>query len=202
MTSSDSASYFITLVAITLAPGPVALMLIARSASRDLHGACSFGIGFSFGGVIIISIVYFGFGSFLTDGPEVLAYSKYLMFGYVLWLAYGMWNAGFEIENSAYTARKSGSALCAGMLTCFISPYMTLLFPLVLPGIMEVSEFKVSQFVLIIVMTFVALVTGCLLLISCSSQLSRIARSPQSTLFLNRSLATVLALGGGWLGFT
>lgn len=58
MSYSDIASYFVTLIAITLAPGPVALMLIVRSASNDISGAVGFAMGFALGGLLITAAVW------------------------------------------------------------------------------------------------------------------------------------------------
>lgn len=97
MSYSDMVSYITTLMAITLSPGPITMILIARSASKDLSGAFFFGLGFALGGVMIISLVCFCFGAWLTDIPGFLKYSKYLMVAYILWFAYGVWKgAGFN----------------------------------------------------------------------------------------------------------
>ncbi|MDC0136277.1 hypothetical protein OAI26_06395 [Sulfitobacter sp.] len=56
----DMLSYFMTLIAISLAPGPVVLMLMVRAASNDVAGAVSFAVGYAIGGVAIISAVCFG----------------------------------------------------------------------------------------------------------------------------------------------
>jgi threonine/homoserine/homoserine lactone efflux protein len=78
MTAPDFVSYFLALVAISLAPGPVALMLMVRSASNDMRGAMAFRIGFALGGILIISAVCFGLSAWLTAVPEVFEYSKYV----------------------------------------------------------------------------------------------------------------------------
>ena len=103
----DMFSFFVTVIAIAVAPGPVVLMLIVRSASNDAAGAVSFGLGFALGGVLIISAVCFGLSAWLTSVPGVLAYSKYVMMAYISWMAWGIWKGGFNLNASCDVRRRS-----------------------------------------------------------------------------------------------
>lgn len=202
MVFSDALSYFITLIAISLAPGPVALLLIVRSASRDISGAIGFGAGFAFGGLIIITAVCFGLGTWLQDVPEFFAYSEYVMLAYVFWLARRIWKGGFDLSSECRIVNRSMlSAICAGVATCFISPYMMILFPLVLPGMIDITTIHLPEFAVVAVLTFSALSLGAALIIAFAAQITRLARSPRSMMILNRSLSGILAIGGSWMAF-
>lgn len=76
MSFAELISYFITLVVIAVAPGPVVLMLMVRSASSDVTGAAWFGIGVAIGGVFIISAVCFGLSTWISSVPEAFEYSN------------------------------------------------------------------------------------------------------------------------------
>ncbi len=200
MNLPDFISYFITLVAIAIAPGPIVLMLMVRSAGRDVRGAIGFGFGFALGGVLIISAVCFGLSAWLTAVPEILDYSQYLMIAYILWLARGIWKGGFDMNANCVAAQKSSwAAMGAGIMTCFISPYMMILFPLVLPKMMNISAIQMPDFLIIALVTFVALATGAGLIIGCAAQLTRLVRSPRSMAIMNRALAGLLVACGGWM---
>ena len=200
MSLPDIFSYFVTLVAIAVAPGPVVLMLMVRSASKDTRGAAGFGFGFAVGGVLIITAVCFGLSAWLTAVPEVFEYSKYVMIVYILWLARGIWKGGFDM-NVDCDARQTSvmSAMGAGLLTCFISPYMMILFPLVLPEMMNISLIQMPDFLIIALATFAALATGAGVIVGFAAQLAKLARSERSMAIMNRSLASLLVLGGGWM---
>lgn len=202
MSYSDSASYFMTLIAITLAPGPVALMLVVKSASNDIWGALGFGVGFALGGLLIISAVCFGLGTWLTAVPEAFVYGKYVMMAYILWLAYGIWRGEFDLTGECDMKRLPIlSSFGAGALTCFISPYMMILFPLVLPGLMDITTIELPEFLIVAMITFAALLAGAGLIIAFAAQISRLARSPRSMMILSRGLASILVFGGGWIAF-
>lgn len=200
MQFADATSYFITLTAISLAPGPVALVLVARAASRDILGALSFGLGFTAGGILIITAVCFGLAAWLTAVPEVFAYSKYVMLAFILWLAVGIWKGGFDLSDKGETSHaRLLPSFGTGIATCFLSPYMMLLFPLVLPEMMDITRIAMPEFLIIALLTFGALMVGVALIVGFSVQLCRLARSPRAMMILNRGLAGVLALGGGWM---
>lgn len=202
MSYPDIASYILTLFAITLAPGPVALVLIVRSAGKDIRGALGFGVGFAVGGLLIISAVCFGLSAWATAVPVAYEYGKYVMMAYILWLAYGIWRGGFDLTKGCDTDRFSIlSSLGAGVLTCFISPYMMILFPLVLPGLVDITTIGLPEFLIVATITFSTLLAGAGLIVIFAAQISRLARSPRSMMVLNRSLASILVLGGGWMAF-
>lgn len=202
MTFSDSMSYFVTLVAIALAPGPCALVLLVKSAGQDLRGALAFGLGYALGTVVIITAVCFGLGIWLTAVPEFFEYSKYLMLAYILWLAYGIWNGAVSLDGEK--AKKKGSlpkSTLAGILTCFISPYMMILFPLVLPELMNITEIALPDFAIAASLTFSAVSAGSLIIIVFASQIGRLVKSERSMRNLNRGLASLLTFGGTWMAF-
>ena len=68
----------------------------------------------------------------------------------------------------------------AGVLTCMISPYMMILFPLVLPTVVNVNTLDGGTFTLVSVTTFAALAMGSGIVIVFASQLRRLANSPVS----------------------
>ena len=195
---TDVASYFTTLVALAVAPGPVVLMLMARAASNDVKGAVCFGVGSALGGLAIVSAVCFGLSAWFTAVPEVLAYSKYVMIAYISWIAIGIWRSGFDLTGSSDVKRRSVlSSMGAGFLTCMISPYYMVLLPLTLPELMDITVIEMPDFLIAAATTFLALTFGATLIVGFAAQLRRIAKSPRATMIMNRSLATVLVIVGG-----
>ncbi len=202
MSIVDLLSYFLTLVAIAVAPGPVVLMLMVRAASNDIQGALGFGGGFALGGLVIISAVCLGLSAWLTAVPEVFEYSKYLMLAYVFWIARGIWKGGFDMNGECeFEGRGIFASVGAGLVTCFISPYMMILFPLVLPGMMNINTIQMPEFLIVALTTFAALAVGAGLIVGFAAQLRRLVRSPQYVTTVNRSLSSLLVIGGGWMAF-
>lgn len=202
MTLPDTFSYFTALVAIAVAPGPVALMLMVRAASNDIRGAAAFGFGFALGGVVIVTAVCFGLGAWLSAVPAIFEYSKYIMMAYFTYLAVGIWRGGFDMNGDCAPSDGTHySSIATGLATCFISPYMMLLFPLVLPEMMDIAVIQLPEFAVVGAVTFLALVTGAFLIVIFAAQIKRLVRSDFAASVLNKSLATILVTVGGFLAF-
>lgn len=204
MNIADLTTYFLTIIAIAIAPGPVVLMLIVRAAGNDTRGALGFGFGYAIGGLIIISAVCFGLSAWLTAVPEIFEYSKYVLMAYILFMARGIWKGGFDLNQECADPKKRSmfASTFAGIMTCTISPYMMILFPLILPGMMDIQTIKMPDFLIIAVTTFLALATGAGLIIGFAAQLRRLVRSPKYLKTVNRSLAAVLVVGGGFMALS
>lgn len=200
MSLFDIASYYLTLVTIAIAPGPMLLLLMTRAASNDVKGAIGFAVGAACGSLAIISVICVGLSAWLTEFPAALKYSKYLMLAYILWIARDMWKSGFDMT-SAQTPRRGGVALSivAGFTTCVLSPYMLVLFPLVLPEIMDMTQIVMPDYLLITGTTFLAEATAAALMIGLAAQLRRLTRTARGAMILNRGLAATLLMGGGWM---
>lgn len=200
MTFGDIASYYITLVTIALAPGPMLFLLMTRAARNDIKGAVGFALGAAFGSLTIITAVCFGLSQWLSSAPEVLSYSKYVMLAYILWIAWDMWLGGFDMNGPA-EARRSGFALAvgAGFTTCILSPYMLVLFPLVLPELLDVAQIVMPDYLILVASTFLAEAAAAGLIVGLAAQLRRLTRTPRAVFIMNRPLASVLVTGGGWM---
>lgn len=196
----DMISYYLTLITIAIAPGPMLLLLMTRAASNDTKGAIGFAFGAALGSLTIISAICVGLSTWLTEFPAALAYSKYLMLAYIMWIAWGMWKSGFDM-NTAEAPRSSGVVLSvvAGFTTCVLSPYMLVLFPLMLPELMDLTQIVMPDYLLITATTFLAEATAAALIIGLAAQLRRLTRTARGTMIMNRGLSVVLLLGGGWM---
>ena len=200
MSLADTFSYFVTLVAIAIAPGPLLLLLMTRAASNDIKGAFGFALGTAFGSLTIMTAVCFGMSVWLNSVPELLSYSKYIMLAYILWIARDIWKGGFNMGASVKPQR-SGMwlALVAGFVTCVLSPYMLVLFPLVLPEVLDITSIQMPGYLIIAFATFAAEATAAVLIICLAAQLRRLTKSKRSMAIMNRALASLLVVGGGWM---
>lgn len=199
----DAFSYFVMMTAIGLAPGPVVLLLIARAASNDVGGAVVFALGTVLGSLVILAATCFGLAGWLATTPEVLSYSKYLMLAYVIWIAAGIWRRGVTPDvSTGAPASGCGASAGAGFMTSVLSPYILVLFPLVLPEVLNVSRIALADFLIVSVLTFTAKALVALLIIGFALRIRILARSRRAALIFNRGLASLLAVGGGWLALT
>lgn len=200
MSFLDTFSYFTALLAIAVAPGPMMILLMTRAASNDLLGAVGFALGTAIGSLTVLTAVCFGLSIWLSEVPEVLNYSKYIMLIYILWVAYGMWGRGLDLDGEADQKKTGfGLSMVVGFSACVSSPYMLILFPLLLPEIVDVAAIQMPDFLIITSATFLAEATAAGLMIGLAAQLRRLVRAPRAVMTMNRSLAGILVCAGGWM---
>lgn len=203
----DLMSLFATIVVLALAPGPAVLLIMVRAASSDVAGAIWFGTGVAVGGVLIVAAVCFGLSAWMTANPNLFDYTKYVMLAYLSWVAWCVWTGGFDLTAEAESSKDTGpapcrSALLAGFVTCFLSPYYIIILPLMLPEVTDIKEIETSQFVILALTTFMALFVGGAIVAFFAAQLRRLARSARAMQIMNRSLAALLVTGGGWMALS
>lgn len=80
-----------------------------------------------------------------------------------------------------------------------MSPYMLVLFPLILPEVLDITNITMPGFLIITAATFLAKATATALIVVMAAQLCRLTRTPRGLLVMNRTLAAILVGGGGFM---
>jgi threonine/homoserine/homoserine lactone efflux protein len=108
---------------------------------------------------------------------------------YILWMARGIWKGGFDM-NARCETKPLGvlPSIFAGVMSCLISPYMMIMFPLVLPNMMDISTILMLDFLIIALATFGSLLVGAAIIVGFAAQLCRLVRSPKHAITVNRTL--------------
>lgn len=200
MLFSDAIAYVLSLITLTLAPGPLVLLLMVRAASNDMRGAIGFGLGVALGDILVIAAICLGLGTWLQSAPGIYEFGKVAMLLYVGWLAWGIWNGGYDFSAS----HKAGSggllgSLMAGCMTCIISPQTIVLYTLFLPRLVNVEAIDIALFGQIAALTFGALSICFVAVIGFASPLRRLANNPGNMTLVNGTLASLLCGAGLWL---
>ncbi|MBX3532566.1 MAG: LysE family translocator [Rhizobiaceae bacterium] len=191
--------YFVALLALTAAPGPIMAVLVARSLGRDTSGAMAFAAGLCAGDVIAVCAVALGVGVWATGKPEWLSVAKYVGVAYLLWLSVKMWN---DRAGPAFAERRQDSRLAsvgAGMALCLGNPSTVLIYVLLLPSIAPTGITSLEHLALIVLLTFAAVGAVFFGTILAARQISRIIASPGSSGALSRVTAGVIALTSVWI---
>lgn len=203
MTPADITSYLFFLITMTLAPGPLMAVTVARSLNRDTKGALAFVLGIAIGNVFIITFVRAGLGIWLNSMPQLFDFAKILALVYIAWIAYQMWICA-DTGLSNGTTGKSGlfSAATAGYFACFVSPHYLLFYLLILPGLFDVAALNLTSFTLLTSLTFLTLLCtfGFVIFMAVAFRTKLI--SPKNTMAFNRCLSMVVASSGVWMAST
>lgn len=199
MTTPDIFTYLVLLISMTLAPGPLMAVTIARTLGKDVSGAVAFGVGIAIGNVMIILGVRAGFGVWLSSMPDLLEYAKFLGLAYLMWIAYDMWFNTCEMDGQPAKRTGGRGAAIAGLCSCFVSPHYILLYLLILPRLFDIGTVSGGVFGALTVLTFAALALTFGSVIFMADRFRAWLVNPSKTQALNRGLAFVVAGCGLWM---
>lgn len=200
MQLSDLVAYTCIIVALTLAPGPLVAIIVSRSLNRDISGALAFTVGVAGGDVLIILMLSAGLGIWVQSVPELFLFAKFCTLAYLLYLACNMW-VGPKEGTSCLEKCKSGlpSSIVAGMITCIVTPQSILLYLLLLPRFVDVTNISMTMVGYISLVTFAAICLSLSGVVLIARWLSMLNGSTRNSQFLNRTLSLVIAASGLWI---
>lgn len=157
-------TYMATLVALTLAPGPLIAVLAARSASRDRSGACALALGICAGDVLVIMLICAGLGFWLQAHPEIFMAAKYAGVALLLLMAVRMWATSVVAADHPAPGGMFASGL-TGLALCLSSPQTVVMYLVLLPRVTDLTLIRLQEAVLLIMVTVAALLGVFLLVI-------------------------------------
>lgn len=200
MQLSDLVAYTSIIVALTLAPGPLMAIIVSRSLNKDIYGALAFVFGVASGDVLTILMLSAGLGIWMQSAPELFLLAKFATLAYLLYLAYKMW-CGPREDASCLDECKSGipSSIVAGMITCIVTPQTILLYLLLLPRFVDVTDISMTMVGYISLITFAAICLSLSGVVLMARWLSRLHVATNDGQFLNRALSLVIAVSGFWI---
>ncbi len=199
MTTADLFAYLVLLTTMTLAPGPLLAMTIARTLGRDVSGAASFGLGVAVGNVVLIGAIWAGFGAWMSSMPTFMDYAKYLGVAYLMWVALELWFKSCEMEGVANKGSNGRGAAIAGMFSCFISPHYMMLYMLLLPRLIDLNAASTATVGGLTVVTFAVLAMCYAAVIFLADRCRAFLVNPTKAQMLNRALSFVVAGCGVWM---
>ena len=192
-------AYFLAVVALTAAPGPIMAVLVARSISRDASGAATFAGGLIFGDIVAVCAVALGVGVWAQSMPEWVALAKYAGVAYLLWLSIKIWK---DVSGARPgQGRHSGSlaTFTAGTALCLGNPSTILIYMLLLPGVAPNGFNGAGQLTIVVATTFLAVALVFLSSILLATRLNRVMSSPSSSTMFGRIAAASIGVTSLWI---
>lgn len=200
MGSFDLAAYFMTVVAVNAAPGPLIATVVARALGNDAAGAVWYSAGIALGDVVAVMAVYLGLGLWMTAMPHVFLVGKTLAVGYILWLAIGLWRAQTEAAGGGAVLRmRPWPSVLAGTATCLASPHTLVFYLALLPAVLTLEQVSPAALGMVISVTVAATAGVFLSAILIAGRARRMLACPQTTRLTNRLLALTMAGAALWM---
>ena len=188
------AAYFVALVALTAAPGPLMAVLVARSLDDGVGGAVAFALGLCLGDVLAVCAIVLGVGGLAETRPEWFAVAKYAGVVYLLWLSYRIWTDTAASDTRQPRNKGLLASTGAGLALCLGNPATVLIYVLLLPAVAPHGIGSFHQLSIVLLVTFAAVGVVFFSTIVLARQFRRIIASPTSSSLLSRTAAAVIAL--------
>jgi threonine/homoserine/homoserine lactone efflux protein len=199
----DLFAYFFMLLVLTLVPGPLTAVMMARTLAGDTFGAIFFGLGIALGDVLVICLLVLGLGAWLQSAPVFFEVSRILALAYILWLSWRVFRDDTGPQDTWGAAPPARcSDLCAGLLTCVMSPQTLLLYLVLLPALIDLDGVDLSTLSLVMTTTFAALATAFLAVITFAGWLRPVLQSRANRSHINTGLACLITVSGVWMGLS
>jgi threonine/homoserine/homoserine lactone efflux protein len=194
-------AYASILVALTLAPGPLLAVAISRGLRKDAAGALAFVMGIAAGDVLIIMMIFSGLGMWLQSFPTLFTLAKYASLAYLLYIAHGMWCSPGQTEKISHTPQVpvALSDVLAGMVTCIVSPQTILIYLMLLPRLVDVTNASKPMIGFVAAFTFAVITLSFSVIVLFACRLGCYHDSSSHKLILNRTLSLVICLSGFWM---
>ncbi len=148
--------YLLTVIGLSLTPGPNGLLALSHGALYGQRKALFTISGGMLGFTVLMALSMFGIGALLQASAQALTVLKWIGGAYLVWLGVQLWRApAITLSDEGVAPSKSGQALFRqGLLSAISNPKVILFFGAFLPQFLEPSRPLWLQF-LIMVLTFV-----------------------------------------------
>ena len=160
-------NYFLFLQIILflfITPGTPRIVIISYSMNYGVQKCIWTALGDVTANIIQATLVIFFLGSFFLDNPNFLNTFKWVGIGYLLYLAYDIYNSTPKDVNTNNISSKSFfSFFKDGFIVAGTSPKAWMFFPLIFPQFIDFNSNYVVQFFILIttyvVLDFLSLIT-------------------------------------------
>jgi len=160
MTFASFATYCIALAIAVAIPGPGVMALIGTALGGGLKRAMPMIIGIALGDATWLTMAVLGLAAVSEIYAEAFTIIRYLGVAYLLYLAYKFWTNTSELKAEEGVSKRSGLAsMLNGYLITMGNPKPMLFYLALVPVILDLSAFGISELSIVVVATFFVLVT-------------------------------------------
>ncbi|MGB5869590.1 MAG: LysE family translocator [Albidovulum sp.] len=166
-------------------PGPSIAALVARVLSRGHRDVLPFLAAMWLGEAIWLALAVWGLSSLATTFHSAFIALKWAGVGYLLWLAWKMWRAPVNLDQSALPARQSPLKMfAAGLAITLGNPKIMVFYLALLPTIVDLGHLTMLGWLEL---------TGTMLLVLVVTDLTWVLLATRARLFLKSPRAVRMA---------
>jgi threonine/homoserine/homoserine lactone efflux protein len=140
--------FFLSVVVLTIAPGPIMFYLLAQSLEQGRIAGLFSVLGICVGDCIHTLLAASGLYVLLTTSPATYTLIKYLGAAYLIYLGINSFWSSRARKNTVLKQNKLTSAFTQGLLTCLLNPYSFTFFLTFIPQFLDTHQESIAEQIL------------------------------------------------------
>jgi threonine/homoserine/homoserine lactone efflux protein len=175
-------------------PGPSIAALVARVLARGHRDVLPFLAAMWLGEAIWLALAVWGLSSLATTFHSAFIALKWAGVGYLLWLAWKMWRAPVNLDQSALPARQSPFKMfAAGLAITLGNPKIMVFYLALLPTIVDLRHLTILGWLELTGTMLLVLVAIDLIWVLLATRARLFLKSPRAVRMANRLSAGMMA---------
>ncbi|MGC1489248.1 MAG: LysE family translocator [Albidovulum sp.] len=175
-------------------PGPSIAALVARVLARGYRDVLPFLAAMWLGEAIWLALAVWGLSSLATTFHSAFIVLKWAGVGYLLWLAWKMWRAPVNLDQSALPARQSPLKMfAAGFAITLGNPKIMMFYLALLPTIIDLGHLTMLGWLELTGTMLLVLVAIDLVWVLLATRARLFLKSPRAVRMANRVSAGMMA---------
>lgn len=201
MSFESALTFFIAIFIFGITPGPGVFAILARGMMHGARRCLPMAVGMIASDIIYLVLACLGLAAVAKHWGELFTVIRYAGAAYLLYLGYRMFTTRPDLDNQADGQKDQSAAagLLQGFLISASNPKVILFYIAFLPTFMDLTVLSAEDIVLASALTFIALLTGLMLIAAFAAWASKLLRSERSANRLNKGSGSVMMGAGVYL---
>ncbi|WP_296084733.1 LysE family translocator [uncultured Agrobacterium sp.] len=194
MTITTILAYATALFIAAAIPGPGMTAIVARALGSGFRETFFMGLGLVLGDMVYLTAVVLGLAFVAQTFQEAFMLLKFAGAAYLLYIAWKLWTAGLLPQDlQAKKSTSIGMSFLSGLFITLGNPKTMLFYVALVPTLIDIRMIGVSEYAILIGVTFVVLMAVLLPYILLASKARALLKRPSALTILNRTAAGILA---------
>ncbi|MGV1915516.1 LysE family translocator [uncultured Agrobacterium sp.] len=194
MTITTILAYAMALFIAAAIPGPGMTAIVARALGSGFRETFFMGLGLVLGDMVYLTAVVLGLAFVAQTFQEAFMLLKFAGAAYLLYIAWKLWTAGLLPQDlQAKKSTSIGMSFLSGLFITLGNPKTMLFYVALVPTLIDIRLIGVSEYAILIGVTFVVLMAVLLPYILLASKARALLKRPSALTILNRTAAGILA---------
>ncbi|SIO32734.1 LysE family translocator [Salinivibrio sp. ES.052] len=205
MSLEGAATFFIAMFIFGITPGPGVFAILARAMVYGPQKCFMLAMGMVSSDLIYLIFACFGLATIAENWSVVFVVIRYLGAAYLIYLGYKMFKALPRVKDTiqAESEEQKKNAILAsftqGFLISASNPKVILFYISFLPTFIDLTVLQAQDIVIFSILSFVALMTGLMLISFGASRMVNMLKTPLAHKRLNQSAGGIMIAAGSYL---